>query len=325
MFDQPALVVTIAPEDMIPIVSLPAAAPPAPPFIGLGPPPTELPPAIRAMAQAAFDTGDDQGLDSILKLARRSFPAAQEQAEALASHYGHLRAERLAQAKREREERLAAAGPLDNWSGEVEAGGSISTGNTRSTALYGAIGLTRAGLNWQHRIRGRVDLQRSNGKSVADRLSLGWEPGYKISDGMFVYGLGQFERDRFLGFASRMTLSTGIGLALVARPDITLTLQGGPAIRRVDYVDRGASIHPAGRASAALRWKVGPRLDLTQDAAIYVGEQTGANAVATTAVETRLLGSLKAKLSYNVQYEERDIPGRQPIDTTSRVTFVYDF
>lgn len=325
MFAEPIPVIVLPVEEVIPVVMLPAAAPPPMPFIALAPPPSELPPAIRAMARAAFDAGDDHALDSVLKLARKSFPEAEQQAEALASEYGRLRAERQAQAKREREERLAVAGLFDNWSGEAEIGGAISTGNTSSTALYGALGLSREGLRWQHKVKGRADFQRSNGETVADRLSLGWEPGYKIHDGMFVYGLGQFERDRFLGFASRFTLSSGVGMALVARPEVTLTVQGGPAVRRVDYVDRGVSIQAAGRASASLRWKLAPSLDLTQDAALYVGEQTGTNAVATTSVETRLLGNVKAKLSYNVQYEDSAVDGHGPVDTTSRVTLVYGF
>lgn len=327
MFDipivQPAEAPIVELAEAVPVLMLPPAAE-AIPFIYLPPPPTELPQSIRDMARAAFEASDDQALDTIIKMARKTFPDADRQTDALAAQYGSLRAERVARLKREREARLAAASVFDNWSGELELGGSLSTGNTESLGLYGALKLSREGLRWQHQVKGRIDFQSSDGETIADRLSFGWEPGYKLNEGMYIYGLGQFERDRFLGFSSRFTLSTGVGMALVDRPDLKVTLQGGPAVRRVDYVDGGSEIHPAGRASAGLRWKLGPSLELSQDAAFYL-EEGSTNAIATTGLETKLLGALKARLSYNFQYEDGDPDGRKPIDTTSRVTLVYSF
>lgn len=311
------------PAPVIPVVRLPAA-PEYVPFLNLPPPPTELPDTIRNLAKAAFDAGDEAALAAIFKLARRTNPMAEPQIQALEAEFAARRAERLAKEARERADRLAAATLLQNWKGEVELGGSRSTGNNKILTIYGAVGLDKEGLRWRHTIKGRVDFQRSNGVTTADRYRLSWQPNYKINEKVFVYGLGQYERDRFLGYTSRYTLSSGVGFTLISTPDAKLNVQGGPAARYTRTIDGESEESAAGRASMSLRWKVSPTLNLSQDAAIYL-EAGDTNAQSTTSLDTRLLGRLKARFSYDVQYEDRDIIGKEPLDTISRATLVYSF
>jgi putative salt-induced outer membrane protein len=319
----PDIVVPLQPPPPIPVV-----APPRPPqlipFFNLPPPPTELPRATRDLIEAAFDAGDDTTVAALFRLARRTNPQANKQIDALEADINARRAEKLARIARERADRLAAASMLDNWKGEVELGGSRSTGNNKILSLYGAASLDREGLKWQHSIKLRADFQRSNGITTADRYRLGWQPNYKIDDGMFIYGLAQYERDRFLGYSSRLTGSSGVGFTLISKPDVKLTVQGGPAIRYTDAIGEPNETSAAGRASMSLRWKITPTLNLSQDAAVYL-ERGDTNAQSTTSLDTRLIGQLKARFSYDVQYEDRDIRGREPLDTISRATLVYSF
>jgi putative salt-induced outer membrane protein len=314
-----------APAEPVPVPLIPLRPPAEPPlFLNLPSPPTELPQSIRDLAGAAFDARDDDALKAILKLARRTNSQASAQIEALEADYAARRAEEAARKAREHAEQLAAASLLENWKGEVELGGARSTGNTDSVALYGAVRFEREGLKWRHQLNGRIDFQRSDGNTTADRWKFGWQPNYKVSDSLFIYGLGQYERDRFLGFRNRYTLSSGVGWALLSSPTTRFDIQGGPALRYTDFVDENARATGALRASLAFRWKISPTLSLSQDAAVYL-EQDDRNALATTAIETRLIGALKARFSYDVQYEERNLDEREPLDTTSRATLVYSF
>lgn len=319
----PDLVLPLHPPPPLPVVMAPRA-PEYIPFFNLPPPPTELPRTTRDLIQAAFEAGDDTTVAALFKLARRTNPQAEPQIEALEAEISARRAEKLARAARERADRLAAASLIDNWKGELELGGSRSTGNNKTLAIYGALGLDREGLKWQHSVKARIDFQRSNGRTTADRYRLGWQPNYKINDGIFVYGLTQYERDRFLGYSSRYTASSGVGFTLLSKPDAKLSLQGGPALRYTDSIGEPNETSAAARASMSLRWKITPTLNLSQDAAVYL-ERGDTNAQSTTSLDTRLLGKLKARFSYDVQYEDRDIRGREPLDTISRATLVYSF
>lgn len=324
----PVVAPPVAPPVVTPPVAIPVVVPPPVPqpilFLDLPPPPTELPQSIRDLAAASFDAGDEATLNNLFKLARKTNPQALSQIEALEAEYAARRAEKAARLARERADRLAAASLLDNWKGEVELGGSRSTGNNKILTIYGSVSLDREGLKWQHSIKGRVDFQRSNGETTADRYRIGWQPSYKINDAVFIYGLGQYERDRFLGYSGRYTLSSGVGFTLVSRPDLKLNVQGGPAARYTEAIGEPSEASAAGRASVSLRWKITPTLNLSQDAAVYL-ESGDTNAQSTTALETRLIGQLKARFSYDVQYENRDFIGKEPLDTISRATLVYSF
>jgi len=302
----------------------PPTPPPFVPFLDLPEPPTELPRSVRELVNAAFEAKNDAVRKEIINLARSTHPMAQAQIDAIEAEYEARRAEEIARAARQRAEWLAAASPLDNWRGEIELGGSRSTGNTDSVAIYGAVRMEREGLKWSHLVQGRTDFQRSDGDTTADRLSLGWQPNHKFRENLFVYGLSQYERDRFLGFTNRFTASAGVGMILISRPEARLSLQGGPAVRHTDFLEEGPKTTGAARASVAARWNVTPTLSLTQDAAFYF-ESTNRSASSRTALESRLIGSLKARLSYDVLYERNDDPFRDPVDTTSRATLVYGF
>lgn len=288
------------------------------------PPSAELPASVRDLAAAAWAAGDEAGLNAIIKAARAAWPKAGPQIDDLAAEYATRIEEKRASAARARTDQLATASMFQNWKGEIELGGSWSTGSTDLLALYGAARFEREGFKWQHSLSGRIDFQQSAGKTTADRLNVSWQPGYKFSDGLFTYGLGQFEHDSLLGYQGRYTLSAGIGYTLLATPSAKLSLTGGPAIRHIDYVGAGSSDQAAGRASLAFRWKLSPTLNILQDASVYA-EGSETSALSSTAFETSLFRKLKARLSWDVQYEKAQLVSQAPVDTTSRATLVYNF
>lgn len=318
-----------------PIVQAPPAPPPAPIVI---PPPVPLPPfvahiapakpnlpqPVRAMIDAATTGGDAATVTAVVRLAKQTNPNFVAEIDQLHNAYnGRVRAEREA-ADRAARERLAAAHILDNWKGEIELGGSRATGNTESLGLYGAIALTRDGLDWRHKLNARADLQETNGARTTERINAAWQPNYKIDARLYAYGLAQYEHDPFAGFDDRYTGGAGLGYTAIATPRLNLELEGGPAFRYTEYVNEPGKSTVAGRASLNLKWKPSETLTLTQVAAVFV-ESGNTNASATTALDTRLFGPLRARLSYNVQYE-RDAPaGRDTLDTLSRATLIYGF
>lgn len=67
---------------------------------------------------------------------------------------------------------------------------------------------------------------------------------------------------------------------------------------------------------------MGPGLTLKEEDSLFL-EAGNSTASSTTSLETQLFGPMKARLSYNVEYES-DAPGRpRKLDTITRATFVY--
>ncbi len=309
-------IIVIAPApDVVPLIE----APPAPPL-----PPARLPDAVRALIDAATASGDEAAVATIMRFARQTNPETTTQIDALDAEFAAKVAEKKAIAARQKADEMANAAFLELWKGEIEAGGSRLTGNTTGFGLYGSVKLAREGLRWRNTITGRFDFQRTNGETVTERGIAAWQPNYKVDDRLYAYGLAQYEHDRFLGYTDRYTGGVGLGYRVIARPTLKVDVEGGPAVRQTDFLEDGTVTRIAGRASLAVRWAILPTLSFTQDAAAFV-EPGNRNATATTAIDTKLIGALKARLSYNVTYEHGALANNQSTDTITRATLVYGF
>lgn len=285
---------------------------------------TALDPGIHKMIETALAGGDETTIRNVLAVARKAAPEAREEIDRQEQSWRTQLAAQAARARDERAAKLQAASLLDNWKGEVEAGASRSTGNTSSFGLVGSIELKREGVEWTHRLSARADVQSTNGATTAERLIAAWQPGYRFRKTLYAYGLAQYEHDPFAGYDNRYTLGGGLGWHALDSGGLKLELEGGPALRRVDEVDGGLHSRVAGRGSLNLKWRMTPTLSLTQRTAIYL-EGSDGNVVADTALDTKLIGNLKARFSYNVQYERNPPVGTAALNTQSRATFVYSF
>lgn len=276
-----------------------------------------IPASVRAMIDAAIESGSEAEIAAVVKFAARANP--DHEREILA-----ILAERRESRRAAEERRLAEAGLMEIWSGRGELGASRSTGNTDMLGVFASLRLAREGLNWRHGIRAEADIQEREGVATKERFLAAYEPHYKISDRLSAYGLVQYERDTAVGFDARYAASGGLGYALVQGPDLSIDLQGGPAFRHTDFNTGMAEESIGGRAALDARWRLTPTLSLTQNASAIV-ETQNSTIVATTGLETKLVGALTARASYNLQYESDPALGREPLDTLSRVTLVYAF
>ena len=307
------------PDDLVP-----APEPEAPVGTVALPASDTLPEPVRRMIATAIASGDEAAVTAVVKIARKTYPGfASAIATTTVEHDMQVTARKQA-VERARIARLSDPDPLANWKGEIEAGASRSTGNTRNLALYAGGKAEREGLNWRHTLIGRADLQRTDGATTTERFTGSWQPNYKFDDRLYAYGIGQFEHDRFLGYNSRYTLGGGIGYGVIRREGLILDFEGGPALRHTNFIEDSRETGIATRGSIKLRWTLGPNLQFAQDAALYLAPDDN-SATSTTSLDTRLIGALKARFSYNIQYE-RDTPeGRKSVDTLSRATLVYSF
>lgn len=312
---EPLVVIFVDP----PPAPLPFLSPPAPP-----PAPPQLPAQVRSVIDAAINSNDAAAIGAVVRFTKQTNPEVAAQIDQIYGGWSAKMAEKKAREEQERRQQLAAAKFFQYWKGEIEVGASRSTGNSDSLGLYGAARFEREGINWRHKVIARADVQESDGITTKERVTASWQPNYKFDSRLYAYGIGEYEHDRSLGYASRFTGGGGLGYRVAASRKLTLDMEGGPVLRRTDFIEAPDETTIAGRASLGMGWKVTPTLQLSQDAAVYL-ESGNNNATSTTALDTRLLGALKARFSYSLQYE-RDAPeDRKSLDTLSRATIVYSF
>jgi putative salt-induced outer membrane protein len=283
-----------------------------------------LDPGIRKMIEIAIAKGDQETIASVLAVARQAAPEAKAEIDRREAAWQAKLATRTEQAREEKMAKLRAAGLLDNWKGEIEIGASRSTGSSNSYGLLGSLDLKREGLAWTHKLTLRGELQSTNGDTTTERLFAAWQPNYRFHDKAYAYGLAQYEHDPFAGYDSRYTLGGGLGYRPLDGGPLKLEIEGGPALRRVDEIGGGIQSRLAARGSLNLNWRITPTLSLTQKTAVYV-EGGDRNVVANAGLDTKLIGNLKARFSYDLQYERNPPLGASALNTQSRATFVYSF
>jgi putative salt-induced outer membrane protein len=279
---------------------------------------------IAAMIANAYRSGNDATIQAVVAVAKATFPDQAVEIDRLAA--GNAAA--LAVARKEdlqrAEARIAAASFFEIWKGELEAGASRSTGSTRTFGAYVAARLNRDGLRWRQRFTGRLDYQETDGTRTTERLIAAYQPNYKLSETLYTYGLAQLERDPSLGYSTRGTLGGGLGFVAASGLGRRVEIEAGPAIRRTDFIGPERKTTLAARASLSALLPLSPTLVLSQNAALFV-EANDTTATSTTAIDTTLIGALKGRLSYNVQYEQSPFDGGNSLDTITRATLVYNF
>ncbi|GAA4647470.1 hypothetical protein GCM10023115_54320 [Pontixanthobacter gangjinensis] len=284
----------------------------------------DVPQPVREMIDAAIATGDADKVATVLELAKVTNPDDAAEIDSIAAAFA-VKQQQLAKAEAaEKEAAIRSAGLFDNWSGQGQIGAFRSTGNNSDTGLSAGLKLQRTGINWRHKLNALADFQRTNGVTTREQFLLGYEPNYQINERLFAYALGQYERDRFQGFSSRLSASAGIGYDVIDTDAMSLSVKAGPAYRKTSFIAGGSDSSIAGLAAMDFDWSVSDTIKLTQDASAFI-QSGNSTYLSTTGLEASLGGSLSARVSYAVEHDTDPPAGAVQTDTLTRFTLIYGF
>lgn len=293
-----------------------------------------LPAPVRAMIEAAIATGDKAKVATVVEIARQTNPADIAEIDSLDGEFRRQLASREAAKKARKEEQIRTAGLLENWHGKGQVGAFQSTGNSHDVGLSLALNLDRKGIDWQHKLTATIDYQRSNGRTSRERYLFAYEPRYSIKSDLFTFGLAQYERDTIQGFASRYSLSGGLGYNVISTPDLKLAAKVGPVFRRTELVGGEAENHLGGLAGFDFDWKITPRLIFTQNAnmvaetagsATLIVDSDNTTLALNSGLEAKISDRLSTRLSYALSYDSNPPPQGVSTDSMTRFTMVYGF
>lgn len=294
----------------------------------------ELPDPVRAMIEAAVESGDRGKVATVVAIAKQTNPDDVSEIEQINRAFLAEQKEADRLAKAEAQAALRNAAPYENWSGKGELGAFRATGNNSNTGLTTSLNLEREGLNWTHDLRLRADYQRSNGTTTRERYLAAYEPRFQISDRLFAYGLLQYDSDRFQGFDHRYAASAGVGYRIIDDADLSLNAKLGPAYRITKYTTGASESRIAGLVGLDFDWQLSDRIAFTQDTNLVSETNGGASVIVESdntsvaivnAMQLRVSDSLSTRLSYQIDYESNPPANKATTDTLSRFTLVYDF
>ena len=276
---------------------------------------TPLPQPVVAMIEAAAD--DPDTLKAVVKAAKKTNPDSVAEIDALA-------AASVKRATAERVKQAAKAGVFGGWTGSVDLGGSVKTGNTEERGFTAALDVEKDTPKWDQDLNITADRKTEDGQLTTDRYFTAYSIQRKISPRLYAVGVLWGERDIFAGYEYRFSESVGLGYRLFDRPNFKLRLEAGPALRQAEYLSNGYNSTVAARVAGYLTWRIDPRLQFTQSLVSYLDTQNS-TLLSSAALTTKLQGRVSAKASYEVRHEVNPPQGRQKTDTTSRLALVFGF
>lgn len=282
-----------------------------------------IPAGIASMIEAA--SKDPAKLKVVADIAKQTNPASAAEIDARV-------AEIAAAAEAARVEKLSRQTFFEGWTGQGEAGGFVSTGNAEESGLALGLGLTKESLKWRHRVDGVADYRETDGVKTKERYFAGYEGNYKISDRLYAVGALSWEKDVFAGIDRRFSESLGLGYRVIDQKTLHLDVDASVAARQTEWVRPAVAVPGrdysdstiGGRVGGRLVWDINENTSLSEVAVAYF-DGNGQSLESTTALTTRLTGSLAARASFNVRYESDPPVGREETDTTTRASLVYSF
>ncbi len=295
---------------------------------------SQLPDPVRAMLDAAVETGNRDKVKAVVDVAKTTNPDAVDEIDGIWRDF-QTSQRRLANRRAHREEKaIRQSGLFDLWSGRGQIGAFQSSGNNDSFGLTASLNLEREGIDWTHKLDASADYRRNNGSTQREQFRLSYEPNYQIDDGFFAYGLAQFERDRLQGFSARYALSGGIGYKLLDTDSVALSAKLGPAVRRSEFTSGGSETRLAALAGLDFDWQLAENLKFTQDtnavaetggSAVLIVDSSNTSLNLVTGLEAGVTDSLTTRLSWTLEYDSNPPPGGVSTDTLSRFTLIYGF
>lgn len=280
-----------------------------------------MPVEFQALIDAAAADGDERVLGKLLGYIEATRPDLAPAVAARRAEQQKHAAERQAALVAANRQKLLEAGPLENWSGQVEFGASWSTGAAESLGAVAALDLKREGIDWTHRLSLRGEVQDTNGIRAVERILASWQPRYALAPQTYVFGLSQYERDPALGYSARYSAAIGAGWSLPSGKSLKLSVEGGPALRRTSY-DGVTETRLAGRGTIDLGFALGPRLEFGQRASLFYEDGTSSGLLTST-LDSKISEKLKLRFTYEYRIEEDGLTGTSASGSLSRASLVY--
>jgi putative salt-induced outer membrane protein len=274
-----------------------------------------LPDSVRQMVEAAAKSGDKAKIDAVVAIAKETNKGADAEIDKIVADIAAAQAA-------EREAKLATAGFFENWTGSGQLGAAITTGNVEQKSFTAGLDMKRDGLNWRHRANALFDILDTDAGNDQQRILAGYQIDYKFSERFYAWGRFEYEKNREAGIKRRFAESAGLGWRAVAAERVTWDLEAGPALRQTLFID-GEDNTFAVRGASRFLWQISDTSAFTNDTFVFWDD--AGSVQNTAALTSKLFGALSARLSFNLAWEEQPPLGLESLDTTSRVTLVYNF
>lgn len=214
---------------------------------------------------------------------------------------------------------------LTGWTGDVEAGASISSGNTEKQVMRFGLNLNKEGEEnaWGHTVKATANSSTENDIRSEEEYRLSGQSRYNISATDYTFAELDYVNDRFSGFQYR--ISEGIGYGRKFYDTETLRIAGEVSVggrHTLDTLDEKTNSALA-KVSGKVNWDINENIEFVEDLSVSFADST--IILSDTAVKSKLSENLYLKFGVTIEHNS-DVPSKtEKTDTLTSFSLGYKF
>jgi putative salt-induced outer membrane protein len=210
------------------------------------------------------------------------------------------------------------------WEGEVQFGLVSNRGNTDSDAANLRVRAANERQRWRHRLRFSALKDAESGETTAERYLFDGNVNYILGERDYIFGNLRYDRDRFSGFDSQTSLTSGYGYLFKPRPNLSLELHGGGGARRSRLDDGEREDEAILRGLLLVHWEISDNAQFKQSLVLEEGEDNTLTE-SFTELKVNVVHKWAVSLSLDIKRNSNPPAGNKNTDSRTSVNLVYEF
>ena len=210
------------------------------------------------------------------------------------------------------------------WQGEAELGAVVTSGNTKTQTINAKGKVVNNRESWKHTLTLEALNNASDEETTAERYLAAFQSDYKMSDLDYLFVLINYEDDRFSGFDYQVSEALGYGRKIINRPDLALSVEGGPGARQTKLEDGDSDNEFMFRLGGFLTWKLSEQAVFGQVLTSDIGEDITITK-SITSLKAQVANNLAMKVTCTAKHTSDVPPDTKKTDGETALTLVYNF
>lgn len=221
----------------------------------------------------------------------------------------------------------AESAPPPTWSGSAGLSYLATTGNSDTSTLGFDFDLKRVPQPWGLEFTASYLKSSDSGDTTAERYGAVLRGDRKLSERWSVFLSGGAGKDRFAGFDFRGVLSAGANYKMLLGPKFLLDFDMGLTWTSEQRIAAEDLDYLGGVGALNFAWIPREGTTLSQKIKYFPNFDDASNwrLFSETAFQSAVAGPISIKLSYEVRYQNKPVPGFKETDTTAKAALVVSF
>lgn len=208
--------------------------------------------------------------------------------------------------------------------GTAELGFLSTSGNSESESLNAKLTLEKATENWAHKAELSAISSSNDGDSTAEQYNLSLKSDRNLSEDSYLYGLFNYDDNRFSGYDYQSSLGLGYGHKVINNDEQVLALEVGVGYRINALSPADDEKEATYRLGQTYDWKFSPSASLNQYANVESGSDNTTYKYGLS-VTSAMTETLSLKIGYDATRNSDAPAGSKKTDSQTYANVTYSF